>query len=253
MILAVLSDLPAQDGGSLKAVTMRDITAAEELEVTTASDLLDALYTGGTTALDELTLSERDMAVAALYRALYGETIECHVPCKSCYRKFEMQFALADWIAALRDGPEVTRTGPNAFRTGGVAFRLPLPSDLAKLEHLPANEQAASLRALCVLEGDPEDLGLEAAMMRAGPLLDDDIEATCPHCGYEQTFPVCLDDYLIAALARERAVVVREIHHIASCYRWSRAEIMALPRSVRREHVYLILSDMKPQGVSAWR
>lgn len=253
MISAVLSDLFAKGGGLLRAITMREITAAEELEAATAPDLLGALYIGGTVALDEMTLSERDMAVAALYRALYGETIECHVPCKSCDRKFETQFELADWIATLREGPEVERIGPNAFRVADVVFRLPLPADLASLAHLPADEQAASLRALCVLEGDPVDPQLEAAMMRAGPLLDDDIEATCPHCGYEQTLPFYLEEYLLAALARERAVIVREIHHIASRYRWSRTDIMALPRSVRREHVFLILSDVKPQGVSAWR
>jgi len=253
MISAVLSDPPAEGGGLPRAITLREITAAEELDATSAPELLEALYSGGSVTLDELTLSERDMTVAALYRALYGETIECHLPCSSCDRKFETQFELADWIAALREGPQVERTGPNAYRTGDVAFRLPLAADLAGLAHLPADEQMAGLRALCVLEGNPDDPGLEAAMMRAGPLLDDDIETTCPHCGHQQTFPIRLDDYLMAALARERSVVVREIHHIAAYYRWSRAEIMALPRSLRREHVFLILSDMKPQRSSAWR
>lgn len=253
MITAALTDLPVPGDGVLRSVTLREISAAEELEAGTASALLSALYLDGTVTPAEMTLSEQDMAIAALYRSLYGESVEFHVPCASCDRKFETQFDLSDWIASLRNGPEVARTGPNSYRIAGTAFRLPVKADLVALGGLPVPDRVPRLRNACVLEGDPEAPELEAAMMRAGPLLDDDIEATCPHCGHRQTFPFRLDTYLLSALERERPVILREIHHIAAAYRWPRSEIVALPRSMRREHVRLILSERAPRGVSSWR
>lgn len=251
MMKVDLSDVPALSVPD-RTVFLRDITATEELEAHSAEALLRALVVeGGTAALPDLTLSEQDMAVAALYRTLYGETIECHVPCRACDRMFETQFEISDWIAALRQGLFVVRVGVNAYETtGGLRFRLPTSADLADL---PDEDPEAALRAKCLLEGDPVDPLLEPAMACAGPLLDDEIDATCPHCGAERSFAVRMDSYLLAALARERPMVVREIHHIASRYQWSRAEIMALPRNVRRDHVRLILADYSKPSVAAWR
>lgn len=251
MMKLELSDVPALSEQN-RTVFLRDITATQELEAYSAEELLRALVVEGESdALPDLTLSEQDMAMAALYRTLYGETIECHVTCSACDRIFETRFEIADWIGTLRQGPPVVRVGANVYETtDGLRFRLPTSADLVGL---PTEDPEADLRAKCLLEGDPDDPLLELAMARAGPLLDDEIDATCPHCGAERSFTLRMDSYLLAALVRERPLVVREIHHIASRYQWSRSEIMALPRNVRRDHVRLILADYsKPSGAS-WR
>ncbi len=232
---------------------LRELTAIQELEVTDTRALLAQLCADGLVSHDALNLSEQDMAIAALYAAMYGDTIECHVPCCDCDRKFETQFELSDWIASLRRGPEITRIGPNAFRCSDFSFRVPVHGDLGALGDAPPEVRAKQLAQACVLEGTPDHHELEAALMRAGPMLDDDIEAQCPHCGTHQTFPLSMDAYFWAALRRESPIIVREIHQIAMAYKWSRSEIMSLPRSLRREHVRLILSDQRPRGVSSWR
>ncbi|MFL4470092.1 hypothetical protein ACERZ8_09515 [Tateyamaria armeniaca] len=234
-------------------MTLREVTATQELEVTDTQALLSQLCMGGPVPQDALNLSEQDMAMAALYTAMYGETIECHVPCSACDRKFETQFELSDWIASLRSGPDITRTGPNTFLYSDFSFRVPMSGDLDALGDVPPKARAKQLAQACVLEGTPDQQELEAALMRAGPMLDDDIEAHCPHCDAHQTFPLRLDAYFWAALRRERPIIIREIHQIAMAYNWPRSEIMSLPRSLRREHVRLILSDHRPRGVSSWR
>jgi len=254
MIMIELSDIPERSVPD-RTLYLRDITTAEELDARSADALVRAIHVaGGTATPDNLTLSEHDMVVAALYRALYGETIECHVPCDACDRMFETQFDIADWIAALRRGPDVVRTGTNAFETeGGLRFRLPMQADLNALASLPKDAREDALRQRCVLKGDSKDPSLEHAMARAGPLLDDEIDGTCPHCGATQSFAMRLDTYLMSMLTRERPMILREIHHIASHYRWSRAEIMALPRNDRRNYVRLILSDYSRPRVATWQ
>lgn len=251
MHIAVLSDLPAAKDIPERTVILRDITATEELGIRSAEAMVETLAVGGTVPVDALTLADMDMCTVALYRALYGETVVCHVPCRHCDRAFETGFELTDWLTSLREGPEVVRRGDNVYEMpGGASFRLPTRRDL---EGLSSRDGEDHLRRCCLLDGNPDHLDLEAAMMRAGPLLDDDIEATCPHCGAEQRFHMRLADYLMAALDRERPITMREIHHIASQYRWSRAEIMTLPRQERRALVRLILSDLRVREVAAWR
>ena len=248
---AVLSTCPAGEGVTSRTLALREITAAEELDAVSAEALVRAMAVpGGTAAADELTLSELDMAAVAIYRALYGEAVECHVPCRACDRRFETGVEIGDWLADIAaSGPAVVRTGANAFEVPGCAmlrFRLPGPRDLA-------GSDAAALGRRCLVAGDPEDPRLEAAMARAGPLLDDDIAADCPHCGAPQSFRMRFDGYLMAVLARERPIVLREMHHIAATYHWPRAEILSLPRSVRREHVRLILSERSVAARASWR
>jgi len=249
-----LSHVPAR-GVPERTLYLREITGTQELEAGSVEDLLQTLVTdGGTARPGDLTLSEQDIVAAALYGSLYGEVIECHVPCRACDRQFETRFAIKDWIAALCEGPKVVRIGANAFEgPGGLQFRLPTRADLAELAELPVDQQEPALRARCLLQGDPEASVLEATMAAACPLLEGEIDATCPHCGAERSFLVRMDTYLMAALARERPIVTREVHHLAMAYKWSRAEIMALPRSIRRDHVRLVLSDYSKPGVAAWR
>lgn len=231
---------------------MRDITATQELEAHSSEELLRALVVeDGTAVSPELTLAEQDMAMAELYRALYGEAIECHLSCHACERLFQTRFEIGDWIANLRQGPPVERVSANVYETtGGLRFRLPTPTDLIGLSN---DDPEADLRARCLLVGDPDDPLLELAMARAGPLLDDEIDATCPHCAAQRSFHLRMDSFLLAALIRERPLVVHEIHHIAAHYQWSRSEIMALPRKVRRDHVRLILADQNKPSVASWR
>ena len=76
-----------------------------------------------------------------------------------------------------------------------------------------------------------------------GPLLDVEIGATCAECGHEQSVRFDLQQYVLAAVRDGERQRAREVHQIATAYRWSLAEILSLPRSRRRLHAELIERD----------
>ncbi len=77
-------------------------------------------------------------------------------------------------------------------------------------------------------------------MAEVGPILDLDLEATCPECGARQAIHFDICAHLLGALASERLWLAHEVHTIASAYGWSLAEILGLPREDRRVYVRLI-------------
>ena len=109
---------------------------------------------------------------------------------------------------------------------------------------------ARALRARCVLEEDPRytDETLDRAMALVGPTLDTDLDGVCPECGAEQPVPFRIDEFLFAALWRESALLTREVHELARAYRWSRREILEMPRRERRQHAGLVLAEAAAGG-----
>jgi hypothetical protein len=251
MMVVCLSEGFGGKGTASRNVALREIRGEDELADLSASLLVERLIVGGTVKGGELSLAEQDRVLAETYRAIYGDRIECHAACVACGRAFEVSFALDDWLDSLtgEPAPEV-RPGPggtfelSADESGsGVRFRLPNEADLLAAPGRDEAEVAAALRRLCVIEGDPDDPRLEAAMAHVGPLLDDEIETECAYCGQKQAVELRLSDYLLAALERERPLVSREVHYLARAYHWSRPDILAMPRSSRREHVRMVLAE----------
>jgi hypothetical protein len=130
----------------------------------------------------------------------------------------------------------------------GRRFRLPTGEDEYAVWHLPPGEAEKSLLARCIVEGDPteETEVVQAAMWEAAPLLDLELEARCPECGEVQPIHFDLQSHLLSALLSERQQLTREVHRLATTYRWSRPDILALARSQRRALVALIEADSTP-------
>ena len=57
-----------------------------------------------------------------------------------------------------------------------------------------------------------------------------------------------MDEFLFAALWRESALLTREVHELARAYRWSRREILEMPRRERRQHAGLVLAEAAWDG-----
>jgi hypothetical protein len=81
---------------------------------------------------------------------------------------------------------------------------------------------------------------VEAAMDAVAPFLSLELPVRCALCDHPQEIDFDLVDFVQAAFARERPLLVREIHALASAYRWSFAEIVGLPREQRRALVEII-------------
>lgn len=253
------------DGELSRNVYLRELSGYDELCIGPATELIDRLLVDrpGVAArpgeAGKLTLGETDRVLAAVFRSLYGDELECHVSCSACGVSYASSFTLADmWDAVTETTPTDTRPleeleGPDergVYRLGGLRFRLPTGEDLTEVAGLDEERMAAALRARCVLEEDPRhtDETLDRVMALAGPTLDTDLDGVCPECGAEQSVPFRIDEFLFSALRRESALLTREVHELARAYRWSRREILEMPRAERRQHAGLVLAEAAGDG-----
>lgn len=193
----------------------------------------------------ELTLSDRDRLLAALYVHAFGDRVECRWVCARCREPFELTLSMRALVEqTFADAePGCTRDEHGHYATAaGTRFRLPNLDDHACLDGLPSDRVEHELWRRCVAYvADGDDI--DALMSAVGPLLDVELAASCPSCAEAQSVPFEIQRYFHAATARERPWLTREVHRLASAYGWSLAEILDLPRSLRREHVALVDAD----------
>ncbi|MGH6612677.1 hypothetical protein [Sphingomonas sp.] len=186
-------------------------------------------------ALRELPVGDRDRALAALYGALYGDDIIADAVCIACAARYEIRFDLAELAASRR--PDGSASGePPAIALGRSKVRLPRWSDITG--------SPATLLARLTLSGPvPAAEPAARAIEAADPSLELDLAATCPECRAAQMVPFSMTAFIEAALRRDRAFLVREVHLLASTYRWSHAEILSLTRAERQSYARLLIGE----------
>ena len=141
--------------------------------------------------------------------------------------------------------------GGDGPRLAGMRFRLPTCADVAELHGLPPEVAERVLEQRCVLAlGSGDRDALDRAMALAVPRVATELDAECPRCGHFQITPFGIEAFLCAALERERAMVIREVHVLARAYGWSRADILDMARSDRHLYVRLVLAEREAGG--AW-
>jgi len=213
---------------------------------TRARWLLEAVVTGLTrddtpVAVADLTLSQFDALLAAFYRQHYADTLPSQAKCGGCGEPFEISFRLSALQARLAE-EAAAYTGDHAgalTAPSGRVFRLPRVGDLAALN--PATPEDW-LRGF--LDAGPFDAdALQEEIAQAGPVLSQDITAACPDCGHSNAIRFDLAAFVVETLAGEAAFLWREVHLIARQYGWGLAEILSLPRGVRRQLAGLIVTD----------
>lgn len=205
-----------------------------------ATCLLAALLSGPegeTIDISALPAPIHDRLLAEVFRTEVGESAECRATCRDCREGFEFVFSIDELTKAqdLEAQSVGLHDAAGYWRLGDREVRVPRLGDTARAD------QAELLAAICVPPVVPEALDETLGFLeRAAPLLSLDLDAQCPHCGVDQKLAFDLPRFLLAALANERAFLVRETHLIASRYGWSHAEILALPRDQRRAFASLI-------------
>jgi hypothetical protein len=190
----------------------------------------------------QLTVFERDRLLALIYSRSYGERIDSTLKCTACSKPFDISFSLQD-LACHSAPAAVSAVGDGSFRMqGGVRFRLPTGEDEVSVQHLSGPEALRELLRRCVMEA-PAELDVAAvqdAMEAVAPVLDIDINTTCPECGVAARVRFDLQSYLLQSIAQDRRRLWRETHVLATSYKWSLQEILGLPREDRRTLVSLI-------------
>ncbi|MGB8466945.1 MAG: hypothetical protein WCE49_18510 [Terrimicrobiaceae bacterium] len=195
----------------------------------------------------ELPVSDLETIAAVLHGACYGERVESLLKCDRCGRGFDVSFDLGAVLRGLGGQRDTSISGPdeNGVFTlrDGRQFRLPTGADELAVADLGLADATRELRSRCVIHGDFEadpDV-LDAAMEACGPLVSQDLSASCPHCRANHTTRFQVRPFLLHALASERRFLNYEIHWLARSYGWSRTEILGMTRDDRRLHAKLVL------------
>ncbi len=195
----------------------------------------------------ELPVCDLETIAATLHCVYYGDRVESSLKCPRCGCGFDLSFDLGAFLDVLneRDYAEIEGPDENGVFTirDGRQFRLPTGIDECAVADFDVAEAAHELHSRCVIHGnfesDPEVL--DAAMEASGPLLSQELQASCPHCRETQTMQFHVRQFLLDALASERRFLNYEIHYLARSYGWSRTEILCMTRDDRRLHVKLVL------------
>lgn len=201
-----------------------------------------------------LTVTEIDRVLAAIYRSLYGDVVECHTSCAACGVPYALSFTLTDLRRSIAETNAEDETlldgleGPDdtgVYRAGQLAFRIPTGEDLTEVARLGREDVGGALRTRCVVDGggNVADAVLDRLMSLVGPVLDTDVSGVCTECEAEESIRFCIDEFLFAALRREGTLLMREVHELARAYRWSRREILEMPRHERRQYAGLVLAE----------
>lgn len=247
--------LPDGDWACLRPLAGHDEMVIDGAGIASVTQLLDRLLVQvpGTSVRPgkawDLAICDRDRLLASVYRRCFGDRIDGTSLCRRCGERFDLGFSLAALIDSHAPNGKVEVEGPD--REGvfslenGCRFRLPNSHDQRKVQDLEPQSAVTALLEACVVEATqkPDPDRLQAAMEQVGPVLAEDLEASCPNCGAEQRVPFDIQSFLLQALAREKPFLTREVHRIAMAYRWSLDEILGLSREERRTYVRHIEAD----------
>src|SRR5688500_9915396 len=248
--------VPLRFGSPESSVRLRGLRGADEEAAVDADAgtapalaLIDRLIVQGTEKRSpraaELTTADRDRVLAAIYIRAFGARISSSVHCVQCEARFELDFSLRH---LMQNADESAEPGPDTLvrLTDGRRYRLPTGAD--ERAAIAGDEPAAALLRACALDGvkDEDSAIVPALMQKVAPLLDVDLDATCPECSTKQSLRFDVQSYLLAALRAEESLLLRETHCLAVTYGWSRSDILSLSRDRRRSHVALIEAATRP-------
>jgi len=261
MLEVVLNPIPGDERRAPRVAYLRELRGRDEIELAdldpaSLSELLSALLVDvpgaavGPGRLDTASVGDRDLLVAGLYTRCFGDAVESQVRCTACGGMFEVTFSLAEEIATARRAAEeaaqhAPAAGPDAegfYRLpSGIAFRLPTVADERELRAMPAERRRPALLARCMrAAGEGDALAVEQAMAARDPGASLEIVVPCALCRAEQSIELDIVEFFLSAVARETPILAREIHALASAYRWSFQEIAGLSRRQRHAQVELI-------------
>jgi hypothetical protein len=245
-----------------KSIFLRELTTQDELSIVDSStigaiQLINNLSEHQMNNIEypfraeTLVSADRDSLLAAIYKKTYSDLLQSTIQCASCKVPFDLDFsltALINYIQQSNSQDIAYKVKENGYYelSDGTYFRLPTGEDEFAIAGLPPQSSVAFLLEKCVQKGDINLVGqqVQSAMAQIASVLATEIGAICPECGHQQEVYFDIQSFLLSRLIQEKKQVLWEVHRIASVYHWTHNEIMILPRSLRKNYVSLIDSEL---------
>ena len=202
------------------------------------------------TALAELNIGQRDRVLVQVRERLFGDTLTALADCPSCGLVFEIELTSATLLGASR-GPEVVEVDAGGYH---LSCRVPRTNDLVDAAATGTASAARAVlvsRAILTAERDgqpvevvelPDDIvaSAAAALADAEPLAHVELPIHCDACDATWSRSVDIDGYLWQELDAWAALLLGEIHALATAYGWSESEVLALSPRRRRRYLELV-------------
>ena len=201
----------------------------------------------------ELTVGDRAALALHLRSALFGDRLDCRLPCTACGT--ELELALECSTLAAPGEPTDSPTVSVAVDGRAVSARLPSGEDEEAAGRAaavdPAGVGLVLLRRL--LLGGADDVvaelrddglarlqeRLEDAIAAADPLAEIALQFVCPSCGEVVSALFEPGPFVLAEIDASVVALEREVDTLARAYGWSEREIVALPPARRARYVEL--------------
>ena len=240
---------PGINGVYLKSICGKDELAVEDTSTRTALALLNGLIAGDKDHklnAAKISTPDRDRILAYLYISIYGPKVESTITCDKCKEPFDLDFFLTDLLGHYQQYPELQQKDSTYRIESGGVFRFPNGEDELLLNDVPQSVAENFLISRCLIKGDPEkdSAEVQTRMAEIAPILNIEMQATCPECGHEHLVQFDIQSFLLTKLKQQRPQLIQEIHSIAMNYHWSQKSILALPRNLRKQYAALIESAM---------
>ena len=81
---------------------------------------------------------------------------------------------------------------------------------------------------------------IEERMAELDPMVQVEMQLSCPGCGHEWAEPFDIASYLWTELGDQALRLLREVHTLADAYGWSESEILAMNPHRRRAYLELV-------------
>ena len=206
--------------------------------------LLDGLrpFAGETGAepAETLPIGRRDRALIDLRARLFGAGMHCATDCPDCGERIELSFDLG----ALAPPPALASARVVSDGTE-IRLRPPTTRDILHVLAGPVEARTTMLVQRCALDPLPDPLPpalvqeASAALAESDPDADIELATSCPACGADHALTFDIGTCLWDDLSRAARRLLREVHHLASAYGWTEAEVLAVPRRRRLEYMTL--------------
>jgi hypothetical protein len=192
-----------------------------------------------------LTIQVRTLLLLGISELSLAEPVEAHLKC-TCGETAVVELGMAELAAFAAD----RRRDELVARAGGraVTLRLPTGRDQLRWAQLGEHDIARSVLADLVIDGELTDelvVAADALLSEVDPLIELELESTCPACGTAVSRPVDLERIALTRLRNARRILLEQVHALASAYHWTETTIAALPAWRRAEYAALTAGSRK--------
>lgn len=200
-------------------------------------------------ALARLSIGQRDSRLLTLREWMFGPKLAGLAVCPACGQRLEMTFDVSD----IRLGIETEPAETLSLTVAGyeVRFRLPNSLDLAAVggsEGIAVTRQLLFERCLLAAHCDGEERSAEQLpanvvaavverMAQVDPQADAQLALSCPSCRHQWQEIFDIASFFWSEISVWSSRILREVHALASAYRWREADILAM--SPWRRQFYL--------------